>query len=79
MILLKADRLERLDVSLDGARPTATPDGELGTMKEMERLHIERVLQHTGGNVAEAAAVLGMARRTLYDRLKSLGLAPAAD
>jgi DNA-binding NtrC family response regulator len=48
-------------------------------MKEMERLHIERVLQHTGGNVAEAAAVLGMARRTLYDRLKALGLAPAAE
>ncbi len=79
MILLKGDRLEALDVSLDGSRPAATPEGELATMKEMERLHIERVLQHTGGNVAEAAAVLGMARRTLYDRLKVLGLAPAGD
>ena len=79
MILLKGDRLESLDVSLDGARPAPTQDGELATMKEMERLHIERVLQHTGGNVAEAAAVLGMARRTLYDRLKALGLAPAGD
>jgi DNA-binding NtrC family response regulator len=79
MILLKGDRLEALDVSLDGARPTPSLDGELATMKEMERLHIERVLQHTGGNVAEAAAVLGMARRTLYDRLKALGLAPAGD
>jgi DNA-binding NtrC family response regulator len=79
MILLRGDRLEALDVSLDGPRTAPGADGELATMKEMERLHIERVLQHTGGNVAEAAAVLGMARRTLYDRLKVLGIAPAGD
>ena len=78
MILLKGDRLESLDVSL-GSVKAAARDGELATMKEMERLHIERVLQRTGGNVAEAAAVLGMARRTLYDRLKALGLAPSSD
>ena len=78
MILLKGDRLESLDVSLGDTKATAG-DGELATMKEMERLHIERVLQRTGGNVAEAAAVLGMARRTLYDRLKALGLAPSGD
>ena len=41
----------------------------------MERLHIGRVLDSTGGNVTEAAAILGMARRTLYDRLKSHGIA----
>jgi DNA-binding NtrC family response regulator len=79
MILQKGDRLETLDVNLGGARPAGSPGGELTTMKEMERLHIERVLHHTGGNVAEAAAVLGMARRTLYDRLKALGLAPSGD
>jgi DNA-binding NtrC family response regulator len=79
MILQKGERLEALDANLEGPRPVPSPSGELATMKEMERLHIERVLQHTGGNVAEAAAVLGMARRTLYDRLKVLGLAPAGD
>jgi len=41
----------------------------------MERLHIERVLQRSGGSVTEAAAILGVARRTLYDRIKALGLA----
>jgi len=79
MILQKGERLEALDANLEGPRPVPSPSGELATLKEMERLHIERVLQHTGGNVAEAAAVLGMARRTLYDRLKVLGLAPAGD
>jgi DNA-binding NtrC family response regulator len=45
----------------------------------MERLHIERVLQRTAGNVSEAAQILGMARRTLYDRMKTLGLATARE
>jgi DNA-binding NtrC family response regulator len=45
----------------------------------MERLHVERVLQRTGGNVTDAAQILGMARRTLYDRMKALGIALGKD
>ena len=44
------------------------------SLRDNERLHIERVLRRAGGNVAEAAEILGMARRTLYDRIKALGL-----
>ena len=69
MILLKGDRLEALDVSLGSARPSAPHDGELATMKEMERLHIERVLQECNGNISRAARVLGMHRRTLQYKL----------
>jgi DNA-binding NtrC family response regulator len=54
-------------------------ESELVTMKEMERLHIERVLQRCHSNVTEAAQILGMARRTLYDRLKVLGIAIGKD
>jgi DNA-binding NtrC family response regulator len=45
------------------------------SLRENERLHIARVLRRTGGNVTEAAAILGIARRTLYDRIKSLDVA----
>ncbi len=76
MILLKGDLLDGADLGLDGAPSVPWSDGsKLLTLREMERLHIERVLMKTGGNVTEAAGILGMARRTLYDRLKSLGLA----
>jgi DNA-binding NtrC family response regulator len=75
MILVKGDALDATGLGLD-AVPQLPPreDGRLLTMKEMERRHVERVLARTDGNVTEAAAILGMARRTLYDRLKSLGL-----
>jgi DNA-binding NtrC family response regulator len=75
MVLQRGACLEVDDLGLERAREVPAGGGELATMKEMERSHIERVLQRTGGNVAEAAQILGMARRTLYDRIKALGLA----
>ena len=75
MILQRGERLEAVDLGLDDHQaPPQEGQGELATLKEMEKAHIERVLQRTGGNVGEAAQILGMARRTLYDRLKALGL-----
>jgi transcriptional regulator with PAS, ATPase and Fis domain len=77
MVLQRGDCLEVADLGLENgheARPAAG-ERELATMKEMERTHIERVLVRTAGNVAEAAQILGMARRTLYDRIKALNLA----
>jgi len=75
MVLQRGACLEEADLGLEhGREAVPAGDGELATMKEMERSHIERVLQRTGGNVAEAAQILGMARRTLYDRIKALNL-----
>ena len=80
MILQKGDHLEPRDLGLQ-PRPNAVPDPTeaLLPLREMERLYVERVLQRTGGNVTEAAQILGMARRTLYDRLKTLGIATARE
>ena len=39
-----------------------------------EREHLVRALAATGGNKAEAARTLGVARSTLISRLKKLGL-----
>jgi two-component system, NtrC family, response regulator HydG len=43
--------------------------GEARTLREVERRHILRVLEETGGNHALAARVLGIDRRTLYRKL----------
>ncbi len=75
MILQRGDCLEAADLGLEDRLATAAEaPGDFVTLKEAEKAHIERVLNHTGGNVGEAAQILGMARRTLYDRLKALGV-----
>jgi len=44
------------------------------SLEEVEREHLSQVLSGHGGNVAQAAKVLGIARSTLYSRLKRYGL-----
>jgi len=45
------------------------------TLQQIERQHIERVLQETGGKVAEAAVRLDVPRSTLYQKIKAYGIA----
>lgn len=44
------------------------------TLDERERHYIEKVLQVTRGHRGEAARILGIDRRTLYDKIKRYGL-----
>ena len=75
MILQRGEELEAGDLGLQPARPPAAGLEEgLLSLRDMEKAHIQRVLRRTSGNVSEAAVILGMARRTLYDRLKALEL-----
>jgi two-component system NtrC family response regulator len=46
-------------------------------LEELERLHILRVLEHTGGNKKRAAEMLGIERCTLYSKLRSYGVSSA--
>ncbi|MCL2340666.1 MAG: sigma-54 dependent transcriptional regulator [Proteobacteria bacterium] len=49
------------------------PDASL-LLDDVERGHIARVLAMFGGNKQKAAKALGIARKTLYRRLKAMGL-----
>jgi DNA-binding NtrC family response regulator len=48
----------------------AEPVGEGRTLDEVERRHILRILEETGGNHLRAAETLGIHRRTLYRKLE---------
>jgi DNA-binding NtrC family response regulator len=53
----------------------ALPEQSLGKVREQaEREHILAVLQQTDGNRARAARILGVSRKTLWKKLKHLGL-----
>ena len=45
-----------------------------GSLEDLEREHIIRVLRETHGNKKKAAEVLGIERRTLYNKAKRLGI-----
>lgn len=56
------------------ARQRNPGEGEPDSLADVERRHIVRVLEHTDGNRAEAARILGIGRTTLYDKIARYGL-----
>jgi transcriptional regulator with GAF, ATPase, and Fis domain len=56
------------------AAVSATASASPQSLDEMERDHIIRVLRETGGNKKRAAEILGIERRTLYNKAKRLGI-----
>lgn len=55
---------------------TAKASGNLSSfdLASVEKMHIQRVLNHTGGNRAETARLLNIGIATLYRKLKEYGL-----
>jgi DNA-binding NtrC family response regulator len=61
---------------------TSTASPEIGpgigddlTLEEIERMHIQAVLQRCGGNRTRTAEVLGIERKSLYRKAERLGIA----
>ncbi len=72
-------QIELIDLPerIRGTRELATigPAPLVGvTIAQMERLMIEKALEHTQGNRDQAAKMLGIGTRTLYRKLKEFGL-----
>lgn len=66
-------------VDVDGIRRMLTPNQptELPpslNWEELERWAIEKAMKQTGGNVTQAATMMGLARDTLYSKMKKYGI-----
>lgn len=59
---------------LFGASPVKP--ASTGTLKEVEREYILRVMREVGGNKTRAAAILGISVRNLYRKLEEYGCSP---
>jgi len=71
-------RVSDLAAAFPGAGAGVAPGDEPGptaSMADLERFHIERALRAHGGDKRATARSLGIALRTLYNKLKLYGLA----
>jgi len=64
--------LLQAEFKLPETSPGARTLGEV--REEAERAYILRCLEHTGGNVTQAARLLGMERTNLHKKMKALGI-----
>jgi transcriptional regulator with GAF, ATPase, and Fis domain len=73
--VIQAAELEFGEETAD-APPVVSPPAATSphSLDEMEREHIIRVLRQTRGNKKKAAEILGIERRTLYNKAKRLGI-----
>jgi DNA-binding NtrC family response regulator len=62
------------DLELTRASPAPAAQAPRLTLADAERRHIEAVLQEEDGTVGRAAAVLGLSRSALYERIKKHGI-----
>ena len=71
VLLTERDRLTAHQLQLHGSTLTGQPEvSGSGTLKQMECAYIHRVMQDEGGSVERAARRLGIARSSLYNKLK---------
>jgi transcriptional regulator of acetoin/glycerol metabolism len=40
------------------------------SLEEVERIHIEKILNRTEGNISKSSEILGVSRNTLYRKIK---------
>jgi two-component system nitrogen regulation response regulator GlnG len=69
-----ADETLRLEAFIDGQLGPDADDLYAATHREVDRVLLTRVLKFTGGNQNQAARLLGVARQTLRQKLRELGL-----
>jgi DNA-binding NtrC family response regulator len=67
-------RLADLPLPVAASRGAAAPGDSLA---EVEKAHIQAILERTSWNISRAARILDIDRVTLYHKIKKLALAPA--
>jgi DNA-binding NtrC family response regulator len=74
VLLASGETIQPRDLRLEYASGAPEHDESHLTLREVQHLHIQRVLTVERWNVARAATRLGMTRSSLYGKIKSFGI-----
>lgn len=76
VLLTTGDTIQPRDLRLEEGSAVQSVEGDESrmTFREVQRLHIHRVLTVERWNIARAATRLGMTRSSLYNKIKSFGI-----
>lgn len=74
VLLVKGETIRPKDLHLEFRSEIAPDNGHQLTLRDVERKHVQKVLDTQHGNVARTAMVLGVSRSSLYNKLKTLGI-----
>jgi len=76
LVLAGSDTVEPRDLPLDvqNLNNSSTPGEMPLSMKEMEKIHIIRILEAAGWNQTEASKILGIGYNTLWRKMKEYGI-----
>ncbi len=72
-ILVKSLKLKEIEMTNDSIVVNVAEDFK-NARKEFERKYIEKCLERSSGNITRAAAILGIHRQSLQQKIKELGL-----
>lgn len=74
LIVSDGDKLEPSALPFGNGQGGFSGESDSFLLSEMEKLHIQRVLHHTGGNKTEAAKLMGIGLTTLYRKIEEYGI-----
>lgn len=72
VVVGKKNRIEPEDINLP--RASRSEYQEATSLEELEKLHIQRILEQTNWNITRAAEILKIDRVTLYNKIKKYNL-----
>ena len=72
VVVGKKNRIEPEDLNLPHLSKLSPPGGD--SLEELEKAHIQKILEQTTWNVSRSAEILKIDRVTLYNKIKKYGL-----
>ncbi|MDP2855403.1 MAG: sigma-54 dependent transcriptional regulator [Smithellaceae bacterium] len=74
MVGARGNMIEVKDLSFPFTPVNGEDPGDQDSLEDMEKIHIKRILERTGGNIAQAAGILKISRLTLYNKIEKYQL-----